>query len=218
MIVVHYLPDSRAHRIVWLLEELGLPYDIVTHQRLESRRAPPSLKAIHPLGKSPVIVDDDRVIAESGAIIDYILRRYGNGRLQPSASDKQYEDYVYWMHAAEGSMAAHLIMHVFAARANPDAPIMQRLDEEVLNQLDFVDASLRGRDYILGDTFSAADIQLSYAGEVVDGRFGLDDFRNIAAWMGRLRARPAYKAAIARAGELHMKVQHNKPLRRAAAT
>lgn len=216
MIVVHYLPDSRSHRIAWLLEELELPYEIITYARIpETRRAPPALKAVHPLGKGPAITDEGRVIAESGAIIDYILRRYGKGRLQPAPSDERYGDYVYWMHAAEGSVIMHLLVHVFAARANPDAPIMQRLDEEVLNQLDFVNATLAGRDYLLGDAFTAADIQLSFAGDLAAGRFGLQDFPNIAAWVERYRARPGYRAAISRAGPLNMRVQHDRPLRRA---
>lgn len=219
MIVVHYLPDSRSHRIPWLLEELGVPYEIVTYARIpNSRRAPAELKAVHPLGKAPVVADDGRIVAESGAIIDYILRRYGGGRLQPAPSDDRYSDYVYWMHASEGSVIAHLLTHVFAARANPDAPIMRRLDEEVLNQLDFLNATLAGRDYLLGDAFTAADIQLSFAGEVAAGRFGLHDFPHLASWVGRFRARPGYQAAIARGGPLNMRVQHDRPLRRPAET
>jgi len=215
MIVLHYLPDSRSHRIAWLLEELNLPYELVTYTRIpETRRAPPELKAVHPLGKAPVITDDDLVVAESGAIIDYILRRYGKGRLLPAPSDERYADYVYWMHAAEGSMTAYLLIHVFAARANPDAPIMQRLDEEVLNQLDFVNATLAGRNYLLGDAFTAADIQLSFAGDLAASRFGLRDFPHIAAWVDRFRARPGYQAAIAHGGPLNMRVQHDRPLRR----
>src|ERR1700753_2242468 len=122
MLIVHHLDDSRSQRILWLLEELGLPYEIKQHKRdPQTRLAPPELKKVHPLGKSPVIEDDGGVVAESGAIVDHILRRYGNGRLQPAISDPQYDDYVHWMHYAEGSAMPALIIRINVARVGDAA-------------------------------------------------------------------------------------------------
>jgi len=118
MIIVHHLDDSRSQRILWLLEELGVPYEIRYHKRdPKTRLAPPDLKQVHPLGKSPVIEDEGRVVAESGAIIDYVLRKYGNGRLQAAPSQPEYDDYVHWMHYAEGSGMPALIIRINVARS-----------------------------------------------------------------------------------------------------
>jgi glutathione S-transferase len=202
MITVHHLDDSRSQRILWLLEELGLPYEIRQHKRdPETRLAPPELKQIHPLGKSPVIEDDGRVIAESGAIIDYVLRRYGNGRLAPAPSDPDFEDYVHWMHYAEGSGMPALIVRINVARVGEAAaPALPRLDEEIALQLGYLDGALQGRQYIMGDELSAADIQLSFIGELAAARFGIDSYPAIKDWLRRFQARPAYQAALAKGG------------------
>jgi glutathione S-transferase len=136
MIIVHHLDDSRSQRILWLLDELGQRYEITQHKRdPQTRLAPAALKAVHPLGKSPVIEDDGRVVAESGAIIDHLLRRYGNGRLQPTASDSRYDDYVHWMHYAEGSAMPSLIIRINVARVGDAASAMlPRLDAEIALQ------------------------------------------------------------------------------------
>jgi glutathione S-transferase len=202
MIIVHHLDDSRSQRILWLLEELGRPYQITQHRRdPQTRLAPAALKRVHPLGKSPVIEDDGHVVAESGAIIDYILRRYGNGRLKPAASDPSYDDYVHWMHYAEGSAMPALIIRINVARAgDAAAKILPRLDAEVSLQLGYISDALAGRRYILGDELTAADIQLSFVGELAAARFGVAEYPNIDAWIKRFQARPAYQAALARGG------------------
>jgi glutathione S-transferase len=202
VITVHHLDDSRSQRILWLLEELGVPYEIKQHKRdPKTRLAPPALKDVHPLGKSPVIEDDGRVVAESGAIIEYILRRYGQGRLQPSASSASYDAYVHWMHYAEGSAMPSLVVRINVARVgDAAAAALPRLDAEIALQLAYIDGALSGHDYILGNDFTAADIQLSFVGELAAARFGIEQYPNIKAWVQRFQARPAYRAALARGG------------------
>lgn len=202
MITVHHLDDSRSQRILWLLEELGLPYQIAHHKRdPQTRLAPAALKEVHPLGKSPVIEDEGRVVAESGAIIDYILRRYGNGRLQPAPSDPRYDDYVQWMHYAEGSAMPALIIRINVARVGEAAaPMLPRLDAEIALQLTYINGALAGRRYILGDELTAADIQLSFVGELAAARFGIAEYPNVEAWVKRFQARATYQAALAHGG------------------
>ena len=202
MIIVHHLDDSRSQRILWLLEELGEPYEIEQHRRDPvTRSAPVALKQIHPLGKSPVIEDNGRVVAESGAIIEHILRRYGKGRLQPRVEDPQYDDYVHWMHYAEGSAMPALIIRINVARVGEAAVAsLPRWDAEVALQLSYIDGALEGRQFLLGDTLSAADIQLSFAGELAMGVFGLSDYPNIQAWIHRFQARSAFQRALAKGG------------------
>jgi glutathione S-transferase len=202
MITVHHLDDSRSQRILWLLEELGLSYDITQHKRdPNTRLAPSELRKIHPLGKSPAIENDGRVVAESGAIIDYILRKFGNGRLQPSPSDIHYDDYVHWMHYAEGSAMPALIIRINVARIGEAAsPTLPRLDSEIALHLEYLNNALDGRPYIVGDQLTAADIQLSFVGELAAARFGIFRYPNIEAWVHRFQARPAYKAALAKGG------------------
>jgi glutathione S-transferase len=202
MIIVHHLDDSRSQRILWLLEELGLPYEIRPHKRdPETRLAPPELKQIHALGKSPVIEDSGRIIAESGAIIDYVLRHYGNGRLAPAPPDPNYDDYVHWMHYAEGSGMPALIIRINVARVGEAAgPALPRLDGEIALQLGYLNGALKGHSYILGEAFSAADIQLSFIGELAGARFGINNYPDIKAWVRRFQARPAYQAALAKGG------------------
>ena len=202
MEIVHHLDDSRSQRILGLLEELGLPYHIRQHKRNpETRLAPPELKQIHTLGKSPVIEDGGRVIAESGAIIDYVLRHHGDGRLAPATSDSKYDDYMHWMHYAEGSGMPALIVRINVARVGEAAaPALPRLDEEIALQLGYLDDALKGNLYILGEEFSAADIQLSFVGELAGARFGIDGYPEIKEWVQRFQARPAYRAALKKGG------------------
>lgn len=202
MIVVHHLNDSRSQRILWLLEELGVPYEIVHHQRdAQTRLAPPELKAIHPLGKSPVITDDGRVIIESSAIIDYVIRHYGAGRLQPDMATPAYDDYVQWLHFAEGSAMLPLMLKLYVSRlGEAGAPLGPRIESEVASHLGYVDTSLAGRDYLLGADLTGADIQLSFVGEIAGARESRAAYPHIAAWVKRFQARPAYQAALARGG------------------
>jgi glutathione S-transferase len=202
MIIVHHLNDSRSQRILWLLEELGAPYEIKSYARdAVTRLAPPELRAVHPLGKSPVISDGARTIHESGAIIDYVLRRYGEGRLQPQPGSDAHETYLQWMHYAEGSAMLPLMMQMYVARlGEAGAPLQPRIDSEIANHLGYVNEALEGRDYLMGPDLTGADIQMSFIGEVGRAFGRLDAFPNVAAWVARMHARPAYRAAIEKGG------------------
>jgi glutathione S-transferase len=202
VIIVHHLNDSRSQRILWLLEELGLSYQIERYERDgRTRLAPPALKAIHPLGKSPVITDDGRVIHESGAIVDYLIRRHGRGRLQPSPETPAYDNYVQWLHYAEGSAMLPLLLNLYASRlGEAKAPLVPRIDSEIANHLGYIDDALKGRQYLLGSELTGADIQMSFVGEVA-GAFGKRAaYPNFDAWTKRLHERPAYKKALEKGG------------------
>lgn len=205
MITVHHLNESRSQRILWLLEELGLEYQIQPYQRdAKTRLAPTELFAIHPLGKSPVISDGTMVVHESGAIVDYLVRMSG-GKLCPAPGSADYEQYVQWLHYAEGSAMLPLMLKMYVGRlGDAGAPLHGRIDSEIANHLGYVEKSLDGVQYLVGDEFSAADVQMSFVGEVA-GAFGLrGSFPNLDAWIGRLHARPAYQAAIERSGPYGM--------------
>jgi glutathione S-transferase len=202
MLVVHHLNDSRSQRILWLLEELGLPYEIQRYQRnAQTRLAPPELKAMSPLGKSPVITDDGRTVIESGAIIDYVIRRHGSGRLQPDPATAAYDEYVQWLHYAEGSAMLPLMLHLYVSRlGEAGAPLAPRIESELANHLGYLDASLRGREYLVGSDLTGADIQMSFVAELA-GQFGKRaGYPAMEAWIRRLQARPAYRAALERGG------------------
>jgi glutathione S-transferase len=198
MLTVHHLNDSRSQRILWLLEELGTPYEIKHYARdAQTRLAPPELVA---LGKSPVIVDEGATIIESGAIIDYIVRRYGPG-WQPSVDSHAYTQYQQWMHYAEGSAMLPLLLKLYVSRlGEAGAPLSPRIEGEIANHLGYVNASLEGRDWILGNQISAADVQMSFVGEVAGARGGRERFPNIVSWVRRFQARPAYQRALEKGG------------------
>jgi glutathione S-transferase len=201
MIVVHHLNDSRSERILWLLEELGVPYELKRYERdPQSRLAPPELTAVHPLGKSPVITDGDRVVHESGAIVGYLIRRHGGGRLAPALGSDAYEVYNQWLHYAEGSAMLPLLLFMYVSRlGDAGAPLHPRIEGEIANHMGYVDGELEGRDWLLGE-FSAADVQMSFVGEVL-GAFGrLEAYPNIKAWVKRFQARPAYRTALEKGG------------------
>jgi glutathione S-transferase len=202
MITVHHLNDSRSQRILWLLEELALPYEIQRYQRnAKTRLAPPELKSIHPLGKSPVIDDDGRVIAESGAIIDYLIRRHGNGRLQPDPSTPAYDEYMQWLHFAEGSAMLPMLLKLYVSMlGTAGAPLNPRIESEIANHLGYINQRLSGQDYLLGADLTGADIQLSFVGEIAGTRANRAAYPNLDAWVRRFQARPAYQAALTRGG------------------
>ncbi|HEX8437058.1 glutathione S-transferase family protein [Archangium sp.] len=206
MLKVHHLNSSRSQRILWLLEELGLDYEIVTYQRdAKTSFAPPELKAIHPLGKAPVLEDGGRVIAESGAIIDYVVRHHGHGRLVPAPASAEYDTYVQWLHYAEGTAMVPLILSVYMGRlGEAGAPLRPRISSEVMNHLGYISGALGGRDYLVGDTFSAADIQMSFVLEAARSGGALKPFANLEAYLQRLHARPAYQRAIERGGPFEL--------------
>lgn len=164
MIIVHHLNNSRSQRILWLLEELGLPYEIKRYQRdPKTNLAPPELKAIHPLGKSPVIEDGPHVVIESGAIVDYLIRRHGDGRLQPDPASATYDEYVQWLHFAEGSAILPLMLNLYVGRlGDAGAPLHPRIHSELANYLGYLNEALGLTPYLLGDELSGADIQMSF--------------------------------------------------------
>jgi glutathione S-transferase len=217
MIIVHHLNNSRSQRVLWLLEELGLDYTIKPYQRdPKTMLAPPSLKAVHPLGKSPVITDGDNTIAESGAIIEYLVQQYGDGRLVPAAGSKDRLRYTYWLHYAEGSAMPPLLMKlVFGRLDRPPMPALLRplarsiangvqrnyIDPQLKTHLDFLEAELGKSTWFAGEEFSAADIQMSFPLEASQSRGGLDASRpRLSAFLQRIHARPAYQRAIEKGG------------------
>jgi glutathione S-transferase len=215
MITVHHLNNSRSQRVLWLLEELGLPYEIVKYQRdPRTLLAPPSLRAIHPLGKSPVITDGDATLAESGAILEYLVDTYGKGSLVPPAGTPEYRLYRYFMHYAEGSLMPFLVMKLVFAKIKTDAPFLVRpiaktiadtvgnrfLDPNLTNHLGFLADHLATHTWFAGGELTAADIQMSYPVEMAVVRAGTPISPKLAAWVARIQARPAYKRAIERGG------------------
>jgi glutathione S-transferase len=202
MITVHHLNDSRSQRVLWLLEELGVPYDIKHYQRnAQTRLAPPELIAVHPLGKSPVITDDGVTVFESGAIIDYLIRHHGSGSLQPATHTNDFEVYQQWMHYAEGSAMLPLLLKLYVSRlGEAGAPLSPRIEGEISNHLGFVNQSLAGKEWLVGNAISGADIQMSFVGEVAGARGNRERYPHIEAWVKRFQARPAYRKAIERGG------------------
>lgn len=218
MITVHHLNNSRSQRILWLLEELGLEYEIKKYQRdPKTMLAPPELKAVHPLGKSPVITDDGTVVAESGAIVEYLVERYGNGRLVPAAGTPEKLKYTYFLHFAEGSAMSPLLMKlVFDRIENGPMPffvkpvargIARKVKEGFVNpniqaQLDYLESELASRPWFAGNEFSAADIQMSFALEAAASRGGLGaQYPQLSGFLQRIHARPAYGRALERGGK-----------------
>jgi len=217
MLVVHHLNNSRSQRILWLLEELGVPYEIQRYQRdPETQLAPPELLAVHPLGKSPVITDGPVTVAETGAIVEYLLDTYGQGRLRPAPGTPEALRYRYWLHFAEGSaMPPLLLTLIFDRIANGPMPFIVRpvaraisrkvmdlvVRPNITRQLDFMEAELGRSPWFAGDELSGADIMMSFPLEAAAQRAGLDARRpRLMAFLDRIHARPAYKQALARGG------------------
>jgi glutathione S-transferase len=200
MLVVHHLNDSRSQRVLWLLEELGLPYEIRHYRRDASTRlAPPELRAVHPLGKSPVLTDGTQTVIESGAIVDYIIRRHGGGRLQPANDTPAYDSYQQWLHYAEGSAMLPLMLRLYVGRlGDAGAPLAPRISSEIANHIGYVNQSLDAKAWLMGDVFTGADIQMSFVGEAL--RDLRPQYANVDAWVRRFQARPAYRRALERGG------------------
>lgn len=213
MIKVHHLNNSRSQRILWMLEELRVAYEVVRYERdPKTMLAPAALKAIHPLGKSPVIEDNGRIVAESGAIIDYLGFMYGQGTLWPDIDSPAYRQINYWLHYAEGSLMPPLLLKLvfdtLPTRPMPffARPIARRLCGEVTRQyvgpqieshLKFVESQLERREWLVGEHLSAADIQMSFPLEAVMARgTSAEQFPNIAAYVSRFQKRPAYRRAL----------------------
>ena len=204
MITIYHLETSRSERIVWLMEELGLQYKLEVHPREPTGAAPPPLKAIHPLGKAPAIRDGDTVLAESGAIVDYIVHRHGGGRLavQPNASE--YARYLYWLHFAEGSLMSLMLIALVLSRV-PEAgasPVTARIRDRMKNMLSFVDKEFGSGPWFVGAQFTAADIMMVFPFTTLRNflDYDLEPYANIAAYLERIQARPAYRKAMSLAG------------------
>ena len=219
MIIVHHLNNSRSQRVLWLLEELGVPYEIKHYKRdAKTMLAPPELKAIHPLGKSPVISDGDRVIAETGAIIEYLIERYGKGALIPALGSNERLRYNYWLHYAEGSFMPLLVMTLIFSRIPAMTPALVRpiargivkgvndkfLGPNLKTHSAFIEKSLAENTWFAGEEFSAADIQMSFPVEAVVARGGQEGTPKMAAFLERIHARPAYKKAMERGGPFEL--------------
>lgn len=215
MLIVHHLNNSRSQRILWLLEELGVPYEVKRYQRdAKTMLAPPDLRAIHPLGKSPVITDGDKTIAETGTIVEYIIETYGNGRLIPAAGTPERLRYNYWTHYAEGSAMPPLVMKLIFSKL-PDSPqlpwyikpiarkIMQGaiqgyLDPQLKTHVAFWDAELAKSAYFAGDELTGADIMMSFPVEAANSRASLPP--RLVEYLAKIHARPAYRSALERGG------------------
>ncbi len=204
MIVVHHLNESRSQRILWLLEELSLDYEVRHYQRNPTTRlAPPELTAVHPLGKSPVVQVDGMTLIESGAIVDYLLRRHGGAALRPAADSSDFELYQQWLHYAEGSAMLPLLLKLYVSRlGDAGAPLKPRIDSELANHLGYVDRALQGREWLVGNAFSGADVQMSFVGEAARGLRA--SYPAMDAWVRRFQQRPAYRRALERGGPYSM--------------
>jgi glutathione S-transferase len=216
MITVHHLNNSRSQRVLWMLEELGEPYEIRFYQRdPKTMLAPPELKAVHPLGKSPVITDDGQTLAESAAILEYLVERYGRGRFAPPAGTPEALRYRYWLHFAEGSAMSPLLLKLVFDTIEVKAPALVRpiakaisgkakagfILPNIRQHLDFMESELATRDWFAGAEFTAADIQMSFPVEAAHARGGLDASRpRLMGWLSRIHARPAYQRALQKGG------------------
>ncbi|MES2019012.1 MAG: glutathione S-transferase [Pseudomonadota bacterium] len=221
MIIVHHLNNSRSQRILWLLEELGLEYEIKKYERdAKTMLAPPELLAVHPLGKSPVITDGDTMVAESGAIIEYLIERYAKGRFVPAAGTPEKLRYTYFLHYAEGSAMTPLLMKLVFDRVETSPmpffakPIARAIAQKVkssyimpqiVQHLKYLEAELATRDWFAGDEFTAADIQISFVLEAAAARGGMGNkYPKIAGFLKRIHARAAYQRALERGGKYEL--------------
>ena len=217
MIKLHHLNNSRSQRVLWLLEEIGIDYEVVRYERdAKTMLAPPQLRKVHPLGKSPVITDDGITVAESGAIIEYLVDRYAADRLAPSRGSAERLRYTYWLHFAEGSAMPPLLLSlVFSRIASAPMPFFAKpvakgivskvmttfVDPQLRAHLDFIEAELGRSAWFVGETFSAADIQMSFVAEAFAARSAAARGKpHLSAWLERIHSRPAYQRALERGG------------------
>jgi glutathione S-transferase len=218
MFTVHHLNNSRSQRVLWLLEELGLEYEIKRYQRdPRTMLAPPTLRAVHPLGKSPVVSDGELTLAESGAIIEYLVGNYGGGHLVPALGTPERLKYTYWLHYAEGSVMPPLLLKLVFSRIDKGPmPFFVRpvakgiadrgqrsfIDPQIALHLDYMEGELAKSGWFAGNEFSAADIQMSFPLEAAAARAGLDASRpTLMAFLERIHARPGYQRALERGGD-----------------
>jgi glutathione S-transferase len=207
MIVVHHLDNSRSQRILWLLEELELPYEIVQHKRQPIGLAPPEMKAVHPLGKAPAVVLDGHVIAESGAAVELITQRYGGGRLMPDPASTDYARYIELLHYAEGSAATYLTMAMFGRLFRVESePYRAYVQGQVDLHMGYIAGLLGERAFFVGDQLTAADIQLTFTLQMTRRSKLLDAYPNLVGYVARMETRPAYQRAIDKGGPFTLRI------------
>jgi glutathione S-transferase len=202
MILVHHLENSRSQRVLWLLEELGLPYEVRRYERdRKTMLAPPELRRVHPLGKSPVIEDEGRIVAETGAIVDYLVEK-ADGRLGPPPKRDDVLRYRHFLHYAEGSLMPPLLVMLVVRRLGLlGRPARATIQKMIDRHLDWLESELEARDWFAGDAFTAADVMMSFPLEAARHRAGLDESRpHLIDWLERIHARPAYGAALKKGG------------------
>ncbi|WP_168789279.1 glutathione S-transferase [Paraburkholderia aromaticivorans] len=221
MLIVHHLNNSRSQRVLWLLEELGVPYEIKRYQRdPKTMLAPPELRAVHPLGKSPVITDDGQTIAESGAIIEYLIDKYGQGRFAPAPGTPERLRYTYWLHYAEGSAMPPLLLKLVALRiASAPMPFFAKpiarkiagtlqssfIDPQLKLHLGYINKELSATGWFVGSDFTAADVQMSFPLEAATARGGMEgQIPAVVDFLKRIHARPAYQRALERGGKYEL--------------
>jgi len=215
MITVHHLENSRSQRVLWLLEELGVPYQVKRYERDPvTMQAPRALRDVHPIGKSPVITDDGAVIAETGAIVEYLVEKYGKGKLAPKAGAPDRLAWTYWLHYAEGSAMPPFLLQLVFLRMPKSAPALIRpiaaaiakraqagfIDPQIKSHLAFWETTLEKSAWFAGKAFTAADIMMSFPLEVAAARFGIAGYPKVAAFLAAIHARPAYQRALERGG------------------
>jgi glutathione S-transferase len=207
MITVHHLEESRSQRVLWLLEELGLVYEVKRYDRnAQTRLAPPELKVLHPLGKSPVLERDGKIYAESGAIIEYFAETERGGDLSVRLGDAQRAEYLYWLHFSEGSAMLPLLLKLYVGLlGEAGAPLMaMRIEPEIDNHLSFANAALGERNHFVADRFTAADIQMGFVLDAAGLRGGLERYPNLVRARKSYQARPAYQRALDKGGPYKM--------------
>ena len=204
MITIYHLDNSRSERIIWLMEELGLPYEQETFMR-DQGMAPAAMKAIHPLGKAPLIRDGEQVVMESGAIVEYILARYGNGKLRPDVASAAFPHYLEWLHYAEGSLMSALLREFMVNRMLGDktaeSPVSKGLASRTHDILAVIDGELAKAPYFAGRDFTAADIMMEFCFSFMHryAKQSVTSYRHLEAWLERVRSRPAYQRTMATA-------------------
>lgn len=206
-IIVHHLEESRSQRVLWLMEELGLDYEVKRYPRnAQTRLAPPELKELHPLGKSPVIEKDGRIYAESGAIIEYFAEMEAFGALSVLPGDPARAEYLYWLHFAEGSAMLPLLLKLYVGLLGENgAPLMQmRVEPEIANHLGFMNAAMEGKDFFAAGRFTAADIEMSFVLDASASRGGLENYPNLVRVRAGYQGRPAYQRALEKGGPYKM--------------
>jgi len=201
-LIVHHLNNSRSQRILWLLEEIGAPYEIKFYDRdPETNLAPPELLAVHPLGKSPVIEDDGRVVVESGAITEYLCERHGGGSLVPARGTDDYIRHLEWLHFAEGSAMTPILLRIYTARLGAAAaPIEARIAQQLDSHFAYMESRLGPSGHFIGDDLSAADIMLSFPAEIAVMQGMAPRYPGLAGFVNMCHSRPAWRRAREKGG------------------